>query len=145
MNLDVKSIRSAVIDAAKDIAGKPKESILDNMILNALKKAGSDADEEEIVQIVINMLRSGNESVYIDSVVDHLLTEELSIQDRIELLDNSIGNLEDALFNIRKAVDGTDVEDEIEEYLTPIKNLISNREGGQKVTINTIKSWVREE
>lgn len=56
--LDRDSIRHSVLDAAEDIVdGEVDEDIIDDMIDKAMKKAGVDA-EEDVVQIVIDMLRS---------------------------------------------------------------------------------------
>lgn len=58
--LDLDSIKKAVKDAATDIHGDPDMDIIDDMIANAIDKLGDDSEEEDIVQAVIGMMRSGS-------------------------------------------------------------------------------------
>ena len=53
--IDVKAAKKSIMNAANDIFDKPDEKIIDDMIANAKSKA---KDTEDLVQIVINMMRS---------------------------------------------------------------------------------------
>ncbi len=79
IDLNIDSIKKAVSDAAKDL-GDPPEDVMMSMIVNAIHKAmdqQDEVDEEDIVQMVINMMRAKkkDESISVSSVVDSLLED----------------------------------------------------------------------